>query len=62
MRGVTLRCPYIYTIKKNKSVSYYFLSTTLLYKVVQYEIRADIRVGTMDTLEANIEAMERDLA
>lgn len=31
-------------------------------EAVQREIRADKRVGTMDTLEANIEAMERDLA
>lgn len=31
-------------------------------EVVQHEIRTDKRVGTVDTLEANIEAMERDLA
>lgn len=31
-------------------------------EAVRYEIRADKRVGTVDTLEANIEAMERDLA
>lgn len=31
-------------------------------EAVQHEIRADKRVGTVDTLEANIEAMERDLA
>ena len=28
-------------------------------EAVQHEIRADKRVGTVDTLEANIEAMER---
>lgn len=31
-------------------------------EAVQHEIRTDKRVGTVDTLEANIEAMERDLA
>lgn len=31
-------------------------------EAVQHEIRADKRVGTVDTLEANIKAMERDLA
>lgn len=31
-------------------------------EAVQHEIRAVKRVGTVDTLEANIEAMERDLA
>lgn len=31
-------------------------------EAVQHEIKADKRVGTVDTLEANIEAMERDLA
>lgn len=31
-------------------------------EAVQHEIRADKRVGTVDTLEDNIEAMERDLA
>jgi len=31
-------------------------------EVVQHEIRADRRVVTVDILEANIEAMERDLA
>lgn len=31
-------------------------------EAVQHEIRADKRVGTVDNLEANIEAMERDLA
>lgn len=31
-------------------------------ETVQHEIRADRRVGTMDTLEANVEAMERDFA
>ena len=29
---------------------------------VQHEIMADKRVGTVDTLEVDIEAMERDLA
>lgn len=31
-------------------------------EAVQHEIRTDKRVGTVDTLETNIEAMERDLA
>ena len=31
-------------------------------EAVQHEIRTDKRVGTVDTMEANIEAMERDLA
>lgn len=31
-------------------------------ETVQHEIRAEKRVGTVDTLEANIETMERDLA
>lgn len=31
-------------------------------EAVQHEICSDRRVGTVDTLEANIEAMERDLA
>lgn len=30
--------------------------------VVQHEIKADKRVGTVDTLETNIEVLERDLA
>lgn len=29
---------------------------------LQHEIRTDKRVGTVDVMEANIEAMERDLA
>ena len=32
MRGVPLRCPYLYTIKKNKSVSCFLLLTNLLYE------------------------------
>lgn len=31
-------------------------------EAVQHEIRADRRVGTVETMEANVEAMERDLA
>ena len=31
-------------------------------ETVQHEIRAEKGVGTVDTLEANIETMERDLA
>jgi len=32
MRGVPLRCPYLYTTKRNKSVSCFFLLTNLLYE------------------------------
>ena len=31
-------------------------------EALQYEICAEVRVGTMETLDANIEAMEQDLA
>ena len=31
-------------------------------EALQCEISAEMRVGTMETLDANIEAMERDLA
>ena len=32
VRGVPLRCPYLYTIKRNKSVSVIFLLTNVLYE------------------------------
>ena len=34
----------------------------LIKEGLQCEISAEMRVGTMETLDANIEAMERDLA
>ena len=36
MRGAPLRCPYLYTIKKNKTVSRFLLLTNLLYEVIFY--------------------------
>ena len=37
MRGAPLRCPYLYTIKKNKSVSRFLLLTNLLYEEKEME-------------------------
>ena len=37
MRGVPLRCPYLYIIKKNRFVSCFLLLINLLYEEEQYE-------------------------